>query len=112
MEEYYEIVSNYLLGGHFSSDIEKILPEAMARTLNIRIQVIAANPEQDDKFYGIESTQTVIQLIHDDTDSGHYEIALPATAQGVTEHTSEQRRENPLLANGGAGRRLQFPNDR
>ena len=48
----------------------------MARTLNIRIQVIIANPEQDDKFYGIESTQTVIQLIHDDTDSGHYDYTL------------------------------------
>ena len=35
MEEYYEIVSNYLLDGHFSSDIEKILPEAMAWTLNL-----------------------------------------------------------------------------
>ena len=130
MEEYYEIVSNYLLDGHFSSDIEKILPEAMARTLNIRIQVIPANPEQKDKFYGVESTQTVIQLIHDETGNGHYDYALPATSQGLSMNTSDRLppvkagtteqtpikiRETPpsqAMTNGRASRRLLFPNDR
>ena len=126
MEEYYEIVSNYLLDGHFSSDIEKILPEAMARTLNIRIQVISANPEQKDKFYGVESTQTVIQLIHDKTGNGHYDYAFPATSQGLSMNTSDlppvkaeqtpiKIRETPpsqAMTNGRASRRLLFPNDR
>ncbi len=125
MEEYYELVSNYLLDGHFSSDIEKtdiekILPEAMARTLKMQIQVIPTNPEQEDRFYSVEFKQTVIQLIYDD---GHYDYAValgnitldtspPPVSLGATEQTPEQKREPPLLENGGAGRRLQFPNDR
>ncbi len=130
MEEYYELVSNYLLDGHFSSDIEKILPEAMARSLKIRIQVITANPEQEDKLYGDESTQTGIQLIYDETDDGHYDYALPVTAHGIsmnasdtsppvslgaTEWTPIKIRETPptqATTNGRASRRLLFPNDR
>ncbi len=57
MEEYYEIVSNYLLDDHFSSDIEKILPEAMARTLKYSLSLWILSK---DKFYSVESTQTVI----------------------------------------------------
>ncbi len=113
-DKYNEIVSKYLLDGHFSSDIEKILPEAMGRTLNIRIQVIAANPKQEDKFYGVESTQTILKLIYNETDNGHYDYAQQATAQGATtEQTPEEKKERPRLANKGAGRRLKFgPNDR
>ncbi len=64
-----------------------ILPEAMARTLRMQIQIIPANPEQEDKCYG---TEPVIQLIHDKTeDIDHYDYVLPITSPEDTTNTSE-----------------------
>ncbi len=77
--EEYEIICEKFISNcsldPLPSDIEKILPEAMARTLR---QVIPVNSEQEDKFYG---TEPVIQLVHG---SDHYDYALPITSTGDT----------------------------
>ncbi len=74
------------LDGPLSSNIKKILPEAMAQTLRMQIKVIPVNHEQEDKFYG---TEPAIQLIHDNTDFDHYDYALPITSPGDTINTSK-----------------------
>ncbi|XP_064385774.1 uncharacterized protein LOC135334495 isoform X2 [Halichondria panicea] len=107
MKEYKTLCS---LDGPLSSNIEKILPEAMAQTLRMQIKVIPANPKQEDKFYG---TEPAIQLLHD---IDHYDYVLPITSPGDTINKSDalplrttetplKRKESPASANGTLSRR-------
>ena len=87
-EEYNKLCS---LDDSLSSNIEKILPEAMAQTLRMQIKVIPVNHEQEDKFYG---TEPVVQLIHA---IDHYDYVLPITSPGdTTDASSPGTTETPL----------------
>ena len=79
-EEYKKLCS---LDDPLSSNMEQLLPEAMAQTLRMQIQAIPVNSEQEDKFYGTEP------LIHDKTDIDHCGYVLPITSPGDTTNTSE-----------------------
>ena len=78
----------------------------------MRIQVIPANPEQEDKFtvlnlprlfsnlHTIRQTMVTMTTLCQQRHQGlsHTSDTLLPMSVGATEQTPEQRRENPLLA--------------
>ena len=92
MDEYCQRAGEYLLDGHTSPNIEHIIPEAMAKTLGIRIQIISSNSSHEDQLFGPEHSQTVIQLVYNGSGNGHYDYAVSINS---TEHTPEQDASTP-----------------
>lgn len=107
--QYQDLVSNYWLDGHSSPEIETLLPEAMAKTLEMRIQIVSTNLKEN-RIYGVPGAKT-IQLMHD---SGYYDYTPPTSpvATSAREHTPVRTSRPPQLTTDGlVGRRLLFPDD-
>ena len=92
MEEYCQKAGEYLLDGYTSSNVENIIPEAMAEALMIRIQIISTNSSHKDQLFGPEHSQTIIQLVYDSSENGHYDYAVSVN---TTEHTPEEDASTP-----------------
>ncbi len=112
-EKYQELVGNYLLDGHFSLEIGHLLPEAMAKILEIRLHIVSTNSEQV-MSYGPLQAQN-IQLLHD----GSYYDYTPPTATPLGKNDAREYTpirsippiQTPTQQPVGI-RRLLFPNDR
>ena len=90
MEEYCQKANEYLRDGHSSPSFKRIIPDAVAGALAIRIQVISTDIAQEDQFFGPDHDSRLrIQLVQDA--SFHYDYTMPAAGCGNTTYKSDNQ---------------------